>query len=413
MKKKNLILLLGVYFCFSFSSCRNGEKPKPIDIDKCESDTSQVVISEKDVNRNAILYFDCSSSMKGYVNTTNSKFNDIISSILYWQPATTAYLFDTKEKQEMSINEFMNCINRHNTNISWSDESDLIQMIESLMKKSNNIGISYLVSDGIMSGSNEEIASSIDRSFNLVRRGELTNRIMNVVSQCSKDIAVLLLKYTSNFTGTYYCYDNVRVNLDNKPRPFYVIAIGNRMLIKDFLEYVEKNEYFKNNQGLLLLGDEYHYEISLRPKTTINSKDNNYIVGANSNNRDTIEFTANLKNLPTYMHTSEYFENNGEVYVQYSQKGEFNKLGKEYISYKIDGEILRLYIPTTCIKRNAIYFKLKYDLPNWIEKGSCDNDKDIKQELIPTTFNFKYFVKGLAKINNDEYITKIDTLKFK
>ena len=60
-----------------------------------------------------------------------------------------------------------------------------------------------------------------------------------------------------------------------------------------------------------------------------------------------------------------------------------------------------------------MYFKLKYELPNWIEMSSSDNDKNIKQSPIPKTFNLKYFVKGLAEINDDEYITKIDTLKFK
>ena len=85
----------------------------------------------------------------------------------------------------------------------------------------------------------------------------------------------------------------------------------------------------------------------------------------------------------------------------------------QYISYEIDGTTLNLGVQARCIKRNAMYFKLKYELPSWIEKSSSDNDKNIRHSPIPKTFNLKYFVKGLAEINDDEYITKIDTLKFK
>ena len=113
------------------------------------------------------------------------------------------------------------------------------------------------------------------------------------------------------------------------------------------------------------------------------------------------------------MQDTNYFKSNGEVYIQYSKGGDFKNLDTEQIKYEIDGAKLRLNIPAKYIRHNAMYFKLKYELPSWIEMSSSDNDKNIKQSPIPKTFNLKYFVKGLAKINDDEYITKIDTLKFK
>ena len=169
---------------------------------------------------------------------------------------TKAYLFDTKEQPEISRDEFINLINTRK--VSWSDESDLTKMIGSMVKKVNDgsVGISYLITDGIMSGSNQEVRESVDRSFNITSRGTLTARIADAVSACNDDIAILLIKYISSFTGKYYCYTNVdQVDFKENQRPFYVVAVGNRKLVKELVEKTQKEELLSNNQGLLLLGD--------------------------------------------------------------------------------------------------------------------------------------------------------------
>ena len=417
-------MLLGTSLCLLLSACgSNGTKSNDnssttaTDTISTQSPEQPIVQPVKSVPENAVLYLDCSHSMKGYINTaTDAKFKNVISSLLYWKP-TKAYLFDTKEQPEISRDEFINLINTRK--VSWSDESDLTKMIGSMVKKVNDgsVGISYLITDGIMSGSNQEIRESVDRSFNITSRGTLTARIADAVSACQDDVAILLIKYTSSFTGKYYCYTNIdQVDFKENQRPFYVVAIGNRKLVKELVDKTQKDELLSNNEGVLLLGDEYPYNLSLiaSKKEGISfSKDKQIIVGTNIRSDDYVIFNGNLSHLPSYMQSTEYFEKNGEVYIQYSQKGEFKKLDSQYISYEIDGTNLNLGVQAMCIRHNAMYFKLKYELPNWIEMSSSDNDKNIKQSPIPRTFNFKYFVKGLAEINDDEYITKIDTLKFK
>ena len=423
-RSKFSAMLLGTSLCLLLSACgSNGTKSNDNSSTTATGTISNqnpeqtIVQPVKSVPENAVLYLDCSHSMKGYINTaTDAKFKNVISSLLYWKP-TKAYLFDTKEQPEISRDEFINLINTRK--VSWSDESDLTKMIGSMVKKVNDgsVGISYLITDGIMSGSNQEVRESVDRSFNITSRGTLTARIADAVSACKDDVAILLIKYTSSFTGKYYCYTNVdQVDFKENQRPFYVVAIGNRKLVKELVDKTQKEELLSNNQGLLLLGDEYPYNLSLvaSKKEGISfSKDKQIIVGTNIRSDDYVIFNGNLSNLPSYMLSPEYFEKNGEVYIQYSQKGEFKKLDPQYISYEIDGITLNLGVQAKCIRRNAMYFKLKYELPSWIEISSSDNDKNIKQSPIPKTFNLKYFVKGLAEINDDEYITKIDTLKFK
>lgn len=415
-KNKHSAVLLGS-LCLLLSACgSNGSKSQE---ESTAADTSkkkkeEVVTPMKSVSQNAVLYLDCSHSMKGYINTaTDAKFKNVISSLLYWKP-TKAYLFDTKEQPEISRDEFINLINTRK--VSWSDESDLTKMIGSMVKKVNDgsVGISYLITDGIMSGSNQEVRESVDRSFNITSRGTLTARIADAVSACQDDVAILLIKYTSSFTGKYYCYTNVdQVDFKENQRPFYVVAIGNRKLVKELVDKTQKEELLSNNLGLLLLGDKYPYNIKLTTGKDIVLKNNQRIISTNIGPEDNVILYADLGDLPSYMQDTTYFKSNGEVYIQYSKGGDFKKLDTEQIKYEIDGAKLRLNIPAKYIRHNSMYFKLKYELPSWIEMSSSDNDKNIKQSPIPKTFNLKYFVKGLAEINDDEYITKIDTLKFK
>lgn len=418
---KHSAVLFGASLLLLLSACgSNGTKSNDnssttaTDTISNQSPEQTIVQAVKSVPENAVLYLDCSHSMKGYINTaTDPRFNNVISALLYWLP-TKAHLFDTKEQPEISRDEFINRINTRK--ISWSDESDLTKMIESMVKKVNDgsVGISYLITDGIMSGSNQEVRESVDRSFNIIRRGTLTERVADVVSACNDDVAILLIKYTSSFTGKYYCYTNIdQVDLKESQRPFYVVAIGNRKLVKELVDKTQKEELLSNNQGLLLLGDEYPYNIKLTTGNDIVLKNNQRIIGTNIGPNDNVILYADLGDLPSYMQDTTYFKSNGEVYIQYSKGGDFKKLDTKQIKYEIDGAKLRLNIPAKYIRHNAMYFKLKYELPSWIEISSSDNDKNIKQSPIPQTFNLKYFVKGLAKINDDEYITKIDTLKFK
>lgn len=413
--KHSAVLLVSLCLLLSVGGCNDtNTQEESTATNTSEPEIEEVVTPVKSVPENAVLYLDCSHSMKGYINTaTDAKFKNVISSLLYWKP-TKAYLFDTKEQPEISRDEFIYLINTRK--VSWSDESDLTKMIGSMVKKVNDgsVGISYLITDGIMSGSNQEVRESVDRSFNITSRGTLTARIADAVSACNDDIAILLIRYISSFTGKYYCYTNVdQVDFKESQRPFYVVAIGNRKLVKELADKTQKEELLSNNQGLLLLGDEYPYNIKLTTGKDIVSKNNQRIIGTNIGPEDNVILYADLGDLPSYMQDTTYFKSNGEVYIQYSKGGDFKKLDTKQIKYEIDGAKLRLNIPAKYIRHNAMYFKLKYELPSWIEMSSSDNDKNIKQSPIPKTFNLKYFVKGLAKINDDEYITKIDTLKFK
>ena len=169
---------------------------------------------------------------------------------------------------------------------------------------------------------------------------------------------------------------------------------------------------------ILLLGDEYPYDIQFTVEGlglgSISMKDGKFVLGSTIKNIDSLSLVGNLSKLPAYMKSNDYFKKNGELYIQYTPKGNFEMLSLDKFSYNIANDQLRITIPSLYLRQKSVFFRLKYNLPGWIDSTSCDDDANIiTQTLVPKTFNLKYFVKGLGKINKEEYITKIDTLTFK
>lgn len=420
MKKNAYFLIL----CLVFFVCACGNKganetTMEQNCDSVSENMESNKLIELPNQDNALLYLDASHSMKGYIaSSKDDRFKNVLSALLYWKDATHACLFDTCEQSKISKEQFVELVN--NRKIDWSDESDLHKMIKTMVDQvnKNKTDIVYLLTDGIMSGSNKEIRESINRSFNITSRGTLTARIASAVSMAKDDIALLMIKYTSNFTGTYYCYTNAPKTFTEEARPFYVIAIGERSLINELTRQVEKNELLMQYNEILLLGDEYPYDIQFTVEGlglgSISMKDGKFVLGSTIKNIDSLSLVGNLSKLPAYMKSNDYFKKNGELYIQYTPKGNFEMLSIDKFSYNIANDQLRITIPSLYLRQKSVYFRLKYDLPGWIDSTSCDDDANsITQTLVPKTFNLKYFVKGLGKINKEEYITKIDTLTFK
>lgn len=371
--------------------------------------------AEQTVPGNSLLYLDCSDSMKGYVSTpTDATFNSVVSTLLFWKQPTKAILFDVKEKEEISRDELIRRLSTRN--IAWSDESDLAKMIETMVGQvnSNAVGIAYLMTDGIMSGSNKDINGSVERSYNYQNRGALKGKIADATKKCNDQTAILVVKYSSAFTGVYYCYTNKKEPLKNKIRPFYVVAIGHRKAVKELVEKVYEDEILSRNEGFVLLGDELPYDLSfvVSRKSGVKYSSKGYIDISGIHANDTVSINGYLKELPQYMKNMDYFQRNGDVYIQYGSNGEYKKLDKNIYAYQFKEDNLRINIQAKYLRGNSLYFQLNYELPGWIKMSSTDNDLDIQKSVIPQTFIFEDFIKGLAEINSTGSIIRNDTIKF-
>lgn len=414
MRSLTTICVVSVFCCMFFLSCGNGKKGNPKQEkqeEKMEDSASAPVMSEK-----AILYLDCSGSMAGYLNATKGtvRFKDVLNKMLYWKPAQVSF-FDVEARPELSVEEFSNLLSsRH---IPWSDESNLSKMIETMVGKVNSgsAGITYLLTDGIMSGTNEQIR--INRNYNKDERFALQGQIEKIVHESGENVKILVVKYLSNFTGTYYCYTNAdQVRLNESQRPFYVIAIGRGNLINDLENEIKNDAILAMNDGVLVLGkDSKDIAFRVDLKDVQRDSDGTLRIKNEIKLSDSVSFKATMKNLPEYMRTQEYVNKNGEIYIRKSSsKGGFDKLrNSQEVRFYVSGDNLAIRILAVNVIGNSLIFKLKYESPKWVEESSCDDDLYMKEDPQPKTFNLKYLIDGLSAINESMYVNAIDTVSFK
>lgn len=165
------------------------------------------------------MVLDNSDSMKGYLKT--SRFIDIVADIKGLTSCTQLQLTngDTIKGDWIAL--------LTNGNVAFTAQSviaDDIRLTAQLAAKGKS-SLALLITDGIMSGSNEQIKQNPE--YNKLHANELKNAVTQVLSdKAFEHLAVAVYQYTAPFSGTYYCYDNSKARLSNKMRNFYVIAIG-------------------------------------------------------------------------------------------------------------------------------------------------------------------------------------------
>lgn len=370
----------------------------------------------------ATFLFDISGSMKGYLQSSGDSrflgvttfFENIPSKVVVFR------LYGKKEGEPIERVKFDRMLNARS--IKWSDESDLIAMVRS-MKAHVDSGdhISFLLTDGILSGSDADIRNSPDRSYNKNKCQTMSENLSHLFSSSKDSLCVLIVRYKAKFRGYYSCYNNSSDSLDNKDRPFFIIALGKWKYVK----YVEQKliEVKAANDGIatpyediLMLGDACSYQkVKLSAAEGLNPK-NGRLVIKKGYQKENIALSADLRQLPAYMQTLDYMKANIELYVKRASKKEEIAIDKDYYEISVDDakKQLRISIKATQVKESELIFKLKYAQPEWVEAKSDDDDSDIKSNSskLDKTFNLKYLVAGFKNIQKGKYIRE-QTLEIK
>lgn len=369
----------------------------------------------------ATFLFDISVSMKGYLQSSGDSrfwgvttfFENIPSKIVF-------RLYGKKEGDPIERANFNQMLK--NRSIKWGDESDLIAMVRS-MKTHVDKGdhISFLLTDGILSGSDADVRNSPDRSYNKIMRQTMSENLSHLFSSPKDSLCVLIVRYKAKFRGYYSCYNNSSDSLDNKDRPFFIIALGKWKYVK----YVEQKliEVKAANDGIatpyediLMLGDACSYQkVKLSAAEGLNPKNGRLLI-KKGYEKESIALSADLRQLPAYMQTLDYMKANIELYVKRASKKEKIAIDKDYYEISVDDakKQLRISIKATQVKESELIFKLKYAQPEWVETKSDDDDSDIKSNLakLDKTFNLKYLVAGFKNIHKGKYIRE-QTLEIK
>lgn len=431
MKVERMVLLLSVCSTLVSVGCygpdgKTEKKCSACDTctcDTCTCDTlkKQSPIEEKaEKPASATLLFDASVSMKGYLDANDSRFIGVVSSFENMPSAIRNSMYGTKEESPLDAQAFDGKLQRRD--IAWSGESDLKAMVQSAVKHIDaGDDVCFIVTDGILSGSNEQINSSPDRGFNKINREKMANDISAILKSHSGKLSALIVRYNAKFNGTYSCYNNAECPLYNKERPFFVLALGKWSAIKyieDELNQTKARNGIKTPyEDIVMIGDLPSYQkIKLSPSEGLNPKDGVLVI-KRGYRTEKVVVSADLSALPAYMQTEEYMKDNIELYVQ---RGEQSRKAIGADAYKVEvGEVngkpkLKLHVDGSLLPDSKLFFKLKYELPKWVELKSDDDDSDIRTNVskLGKTFNLKYLVAGFESIYDGEYI-KEQTLVFK
>ena len=422
MKTKQFIIPLFLCAILTNVACGGeGESVPPEPESNDSIDTIQKTTANVDTlvrkPSSATFLFDASASMYGYLNSSgDSRFIGVISSFENMPNQTVIRLYGKKEGNPIEKADFERMLN--NGKMEWSNESDLKAMVRSMIEHvDGGDDICFLLTDGILSGSNVDINNSTDRSYNIRMRQKMSEDLSSMLSKKEGNLCALIVRYNAKFNGNYSCYNNDGKNLVNKDRPFFVIALGKWVCVKyieqKLNEAKDANRITTPYEDIVMIGDASSYQkIKLSPAEGLNPKGGALVIKKDFRN-ESVALSADLGELPEYMQTNAYMNANIELYVQRGQKAE-KMLDRDYYKILVNNingkKVLRLSIKSSQLKDTKLAFRLKYALPEWIETKSDDNDLDIATNpaKLGKTFNLKYFVAGFTALHKGNYIKEQD-----
>lgn len=430
-----LILLFGVAISCCVLSCGNrtdvnaSEELNYEDTAKTETkstiqETAFDVSALKNEDTSPILYLDCSRSMAGYIEAHNSSvFNNVIAGLLYRNENSSAHLFSLEEKKGVSREKFIDMV--INKRIQWASESDLAKMICTMVHNYNSgrADISYLITDGIMSGTDAQIHTESESTK--INYGYTQEKIESALKKCGNNVAVLVVQYMSGFTTNaskkyyYYCYDNTPVDLKEVMRPFYIVALGTLDTVKQLQEDINANDRLSTYNNILLLGDDMPYKVDFKPAYHggASLRGDAYSIDKGVKTVDSVYFNVNLTALQDYMININYLQLNGALFSTVA--GTEDRLDSNDYSLTLNkkSKTLSIGIQSYKLRGNTLSYRIKYSLPQWVADSSSEDDKNVAKELSPKTFRFRYFIKSLAVVNlphmNSEFINQTDSVCFK
>lgn len=213
MKTKHFIIPM--LFCAALVNIACGGKTTPGPKSESGNDTidttpQRIVVVDTIVRKpsTSTLLFDASGSMHGYLNSSGDpRFIGVISHFENMSGNTVVRLYGKEEGNPIERTDFDRMLN--NRKIEWSNESDLKAMVRSMI---GHVGggddICFLLTDGILSGSDADINDSPDKSYNIRMRQKMSEDLSSLLSEKKGEICALIARYNAKFNGKYSCYNN-------------------------------------------------------------------------------------------------------------------------------------------------------------------------------------------------------------
>lgn len=352
------------------------------------------------------LFIENSGSMDGYVKGQTSFESDLYRTItklkVNYNKVKTSVIFSTGSRDLVNESEIANFEPgmlpfRKPGEASGTAIDDIIKRV---VNRTNSTSVSILVSDFIYSNNS---ISPITPSITI------TN-ILQSKLKVDKNFAILFVKQSSQYTGTYYSEKNHNNRqFINTSRPYYICFMGSDIQIKAIfaLLYPEKPKefiYLSNTPGkvsyqLLLTPKIGNYRLDKRsPKNSLIEAEAVVLKGKKSFQFSLgVDFSSLL--LPeSYLMDADNF--------QLSENYSINIIPKsKTATAKITHFIL---LQTSLLREEKVHIQLNRSLPLWVINSSSDDDSDITSaRQVGKTYGFKYLMEGAlagyVNLINDPY----------
>ncbi|PJJ83519.1 hypothetical protein [Mucilaginibacter auburnensis] len=372
--------------------------------------------------KNVHLYIETSASMGGYFRN-DAEFKTVVTDLASKvngeiKPVDIWFIADTTVKYNGTVENFSHDI--ATTQIADKKSSQLHKIFADVAANTNPDDISFIVSDCILSFSNEDIKQNPEinktEANNAMRQGIYST----FLKLKNNNQAVGVYSFRSKFYGDYYDYQNTKTSLHGNSRPYYIWAIGNRDVLKGFIDRLTQISTFLPEKSLYfgLAGEpvkQYSILTQVDKSGTWNLEENNKLEDVETTSNGTLSFCTglNLDNLPPYAKDIAYLQKNLQITTDGCVASLTVKPKQSINTDKIKGKLQNdlfknsthfvvISVSKINVDNASIQLRLPVKHDMWYENWSTDDDKNIASENEGKTFAFKYLINGV----NEAYETR-------
>lgn len=382
------------------------------------------VMPEKKIGFNNFnIIMENSMSMAGYIGKGNPNFAEPIIALFQCGNETTVfnpkYASAKGKTDEVQFNEttqeaFLTSITsgKFVTGVASPLDRIISSAVDQITENYEDTveDVFCLITDGILSGTNGEIANN--RDFTKNNLPVLENRIRSAVSKAQKlGLDCLVYRLETPFCGTYYDYKNGH-HAVNDVRPYFLILIGDRVNLEAIEASLSKESNFTSKSPNRFASYEVASLKTIKRATLKRLPGQNGVTkGAiveytPDNTPVAFEIQLNLNSLPSYFLNDKALRK--ELKLTYTDKTSGtdvtipNEDWLDDITFDSDTKIydITVLIDPDYLKKMTLegpmHLSLAGHQDDWYKTLSCDDDTSIVPGDV-TTFALDRFMGGIMK----------------
>lgn len=332
------------------------------------------------------VFVENSGSMDGYM-VNGSQLKDCIYDYVSYLNACTAktqlYYINTHTiPYHGSLQSYIKTMSPDKFKVAGGDRknSDMAQVIGDVLRNVSDTSVCILVSDCIL-----DVPTNDAQNFLTQNQITIKNNIINARKRVPS-LSVQIMKFASDFQGTYYYPNGTNEHLEHARRPYYIWMFGP----KDYLEWF-------NKQVPLSLLEKYQPDgfVAFTPQGPIPATIGNRTGASNVIAPNDGEYTIALKmNLASTLQP--------DTAMLKAQNYEFSDPNIKIIDVKAVKAkkskytaVLAFSIPEEDKITEGVLTILSPSLPGWIEESNDNTGTNIRRNLRKTT-GIKFLIEGVA-----------------